>query len=47
MGVAGLIWLAHVAVVAVLQGAAPGPLLSDVIQLTLGVMLIYSMVLGQ
>jgi diguanylate cyclase (GGDEF)-like protein len=46
MGVAGLIWLAHVAVVAVLQGAAPGPLLSDVIQLTLGVMLIYSMVLA-
>jgi diguanylate cyclase (GGDEF)-like protein len=44
MGVAGLIWLAHVAVVAVLKGSAPGPLLSDVIQLTLGVMLIYSMV---
>jgi diguanylate cyclase (GGDEF)-like protein len=44
MGAASLIWLAHVGVVAVLRGAAPGPLLSDVIQLTLGVMLIYSMV---
>ena len=44
LGVAGLIWLTHIGVVFFLEGQAPGPLLSDVIQLTLGAMLIYSIV---
>jgi diguanylate cyclase (GGDEF)-like protein len=44
LSVAGLIWLAHVGVVFFLKGNAPGPLLSDAIQLTLGAMLIYSIV---
>jgi diguanylate cyclase (GGDEF)-like protein len=42
--IAGLIWLAHIGVVVVFAGAAPGPLLSDIIQLTLGALLIYSIV---
>lgn len=40
--IAGLIWLAHVGVVVLFKGAAPGPVLSDVIQLTLGAVVIYS-----
>jgi diguanylate cyclase (GGDEF)-like protein len=42
--VAGLIWLAHIGVVSVFHGQGLGPLLSDVVQVTLGAMLIYSIV---
>jgi diguanylate cyclase (GGDEF)-like protein len=42
--VAGLLWLAHVGVVASLGTRAPGPFLSDVIQLMLGVVLICSVI---
>ena len=38
--VAGLLWLAHVAIVATLGTHPPGPFLSDLIQLTLGIVLI-------
>src|SRR5579864_6275644 len=38
--VSGLLWLAHVAVVATLGTHRPGPFLSDLIQLTLGIVLI-------
>ena len=44
MIVAGVIWLAHIGVVSVFQGAGRGPLLSDAVQVTLGAMLIYSIV---
>ena len=44
MIVAGVIWLAHIGVVSVFHGAGRGPLLSDVVQVTLGAMLIYSIV---
>jgi diguanylate cyclase (GGDEF)-like protein len=42
--VAGLLWLAHVAVVATLGTHRPGPFLSDLIQLTLGIVLICAIV---
>jgi hypothetical protein len=42
LGVAGLIWMAHVGVVLFFHGQGPGPLLSDFIQLILGAMLIYA-----
>jgi len=42
--VAALLWLAHAGVVAVAGGGGRGPLLSDVIQFTLGVVLIYAIV---
>jgi hypothetical protein len=42
--VAGLLWLAHVGAIALLGSEAPGPLVSDVIQLTLGAVLILSIV---
>jgi len=42
--VAGLIWLAHVSEVAFLGAKPPGPLVSDLIQLTLGWVLIYAIV---
>lgn len=38
-----MIWLAHLGVIVVLRGQAPGPALSDGIQLILGGMVIYSM----
>ena len=40
--VSGLLWLVHAAVVASLGSKAPGPFLSDLIQLTLGIVLICS-----
>ena len=43
LSAAGLIWLAHLGVIVVLRGQAPGPALSDGIQLILGGMVIYSM----
>jgi diguanylate cyclase (GGDEF)-like protein len=42
--VSGLLWLAHATVVASLGSKAPGPFLSDLIQLTLGILLICSVV---
>jgi len=42
--VAGLLWLAHVGVVIFLGPKGRGPLLSDLIQLTLGAVLIYAIV---
>ena len=42
--VAGLLWLAHVIVVATLGTHRPGPFLSDLIQLTLGIVLICAIV---
>jgi diguanylate cyclase (GGDEF)-like protein len=42
--VSGLLWLAHVAVVATLGTQRPGPFLSDLIQLTLGIVLICAIV---
>ncbi|HKU24467.1 MAG TPA: GGDEF domain-containing protein [Candidatus Sulfotelmatobacter sp.] len=39
---AGLLWLAHIAVIAVFHGHPPGQMLSDVIQLSLGALVIYS-----
>jgi diguanylate cyclase (GGDEF)-like protein len=42
--VAGLLWLAHVAVVATLGTHRPGPFLSDLIQLALGIVLIFAIV---
>ena len=42
--VAALLWLAHAGVVAVAGSGGSGPLLSDSIQLTLGVVLIYAIV---
>jgi diguanylate cyclase (GGDEF)-like protein len=42
--VAGLLWLAHVFAVAILGTKAPGPLISDVIQLALGSVLICAIV---
>lgn len=42
--VSGLLWLAHAAVVAAFGTKAPGPFLSDLIQLMLGVVLICSVV---
>lgn len=44
LSVASLIWMAHVGVVVFFQGRAPGQLLSDVVQMVLGAMLIYSIV---
>ncbi len=41
---AGLLWLAHVALVATLGTKPPGPFLSDLIQFTLGALLIYAIV---
>ena len=43
---AALLWLAHVAVVAVLGAKPPGGLCSDLIQLSLGGVLIYAIVLA-
>ena len=40
--IASLIWLAHIGVVILFKGAVPGPILSDVIQFTLGAMVIYA-----
>ena len=42
--VSGLMWLAHVGVVVFLGTQPPGPLASDLIQLILGSLLIYSIV---
>ena len=42
--VTAFLWLAHVGVVALAGSAGRGPLLSDLIQLTLGVVLIYAVV---
>jgi diguanylate cyclase (GGDEF)-like protein len=42
--VTGLLWLAHIAVVAILGVKSPGPFLSDVIQFNLGVVLVYAIV---
>ena len=42
MTLAGLLWLAHAAEVGVLGPKAPGPLLSDLIQLSLGAVLIWA-----
>ena len=42
--VTSLLWLAHVGVVAFLGTNGPGPLVSDLIQLTLGSVLIYTVV---
>jgi diguanylate cyclase (GGDEF)-like protein len=42
--VASLLWLAHAGVVITLGVKAPGPLLSDLLQLALGVVLIFSLV---
>src|SRR6266567_7869677 len=42
--ISGLLWLAHVGVVAFLGTNAPGPVESDLIQLLLGAVLIYSIV---
>lgn len=42
MIVAAMLWLAHAGVVFGLGGKAPGPLLSDLVQLALGGVLIYS-----
>ena len=41
---AGLLWLAHVAVVVFLGTSGPGPLLSDVIQTSLGAVVLYAIV---
>jgi diguanylate cyclase (GGDEF)-like protein len=41
---AGVLWLAHVGVIVFLGSEAPGPLLSDIIQLALGGVLILSIV---
>jgi diguanylate cyclase (GGDEF)-like protein len=46
MAVAAALWLAHVAVVALLGTRPPGPLLSDILQFVLGVALIYSISLA-
>ena len=40
--VTGLLWLAHAGVIAILGTKAPGPIVSDLIQLTLGAVLIHS-----
>ena len=40
MTAAGLLWLAHVGIAAALGTQAPGPVLSDVIQLFLGGLLV-------
>src|ERR1700719_1942188 len=42
--VSGLLWLAHVGVGTALGTRAPGPLLSDLIQLALGLVLIVSVI---
>ena len=42
--IAGLLWLVHVAVVAGLGTRPPGPFLSDLIQLAMGLLLIYAVV---
>jgi diguanylate cyclase (GGDEF)-like protein len=42
----GLLWLAHIAVVTLIGSRARGPLLSDLIQLLLGGLLFYSVVLA-
>lgn len=42
--VSGLLWLAHVVVIASLGTKATGPFLSDLIQFTMGFVLIYSLV---
>ncbi|MGP0020054.1 MAG: GGDEF domain-containing protein [Candidatus Sulfotelmatobacter sp.] len=44
MSVAGLMWLAHIGEVVVLGTKPPGPLVSDLIQLTLGSVLIYAVI---
>lgn len=44
--VTGLLWLAHVGVIAVLGTRAPGPLLSDLIQFVLGLVVICAVVLA-
>jgi diguanylate cyclase (GGDEF)-like protein len=41
---AGLLWLAHIGVVAILGTSARGPFLSDLIQLALGGLLVFSIV---
>ena len=41
---AGLLWLSHIGVVVFLGSRVPGPLLSDVLQFTLGVLLIYAII---
>ena len=40
--VAGLLWLLHIGVVAILGTKPPGPFLSDLVQCSLGVVLIYA-----
>ncbi|HSY93394.1 MAG TPA: GGDEF domain-containing protein [Candidatus Binatus sp.] len=42
--VAGLLWLAHIGVVAMLGTHSTGPIFSDVIQFSLGVVLVYAIV---
>jgi diguanylate cyclase (GGDEF)-like protein len=42
--VAGLLWLAHIGVVAILGTHSTGPIFSDVIQFSLGVVLVYAIV---
>jgi diguanylate cyclase (GGDEF)-like protein len=42
--IAGLLWLVHIGVVVLLGDRAPGPILSDLIQLALGAVLILSIV---
>ena len=42
---AGLLWLAHVAVITLLEGTRRG-LISDLIQLTLGAVLLYAILLA-
>jgi len=42
--VAGLLWLAHIGVVAILGTKSTGPIFSDVIQFSLGVVLVYAIV---
>lgn len=42
--VTGLLWLAHIGVVAILGTTSTGPVLSDLIQFNLGVVLVYAIV---
>jgi diguanylate cyclase (GGDEF)-like protein len=46
MTLVALLWLAHAAVIAALGTEAPGPLWSDLVQLALGVILVYAIVLA-
>ncbi len=43
---AALLWLAHIGVVVGLRGQAPGPLLSDLLQLSLGCLVVTAVVLA-